>query len=221
MFTRDWFEILETVEESYIGFRPFRDGSKSDKCIFVSLWMWFAIFGGFFFWATVFDKKSIAIITPLINLILQISSLLVFLCYDIFFLKCLQKKDRTENFIYRKGQKKEEEFLGKFIFNLSKRNISIDRYSSIIEYYENKIQKEKGGKTNEFHLYITVFLIPFLISYFSTNQEIKFYLLQLAVSGLIIVPLCMMCVNQILNKKLYMYEHIVYYLRLQIQIEKL
>ena len=149
MFTKDWFKILEIVEKSYIGFRPFRDGSKKDKCRIVILWIFFTVLACLFFLVRVADKKLNTIITPLFNLILQIASKIVLIGYTIFFIKYLRKKDRTENFIYMKGQKDEEEFLFKFLFNLSKNGVSMSMYPNIIEYYENRIQKEKDEKKME------------------------------------------------------------------------
>ena len=217
MFTKDWFKILEIVEKSYIGFRPFRDGSKKDKRRIVILWIFFAVLACLFFLVRVADKKLNTIITPLFNLILQMASKIVLMGYTIFFIKYLRKKDRTENFIYMKGQKGEEEFLLKFLFNLSKNGVSMSMYPNIIEYYENRIQKEKNEKKNGVYSYITAFLLPLFISYFAAQKIIGSDILQLSIASLPFIKI----VNDILNRKLYMYEHIVYYLKLQMQIAKL
>lgn len=123
MFSKDFFKIIKDVENSYIGFKPFRDGSAIDKFIIVACWFGFVLLSVLLFWAEISDKKSFSKITPTINLFLQCFSPFLFLGYSIWFYTRLRKISRIENFLYTKGQSQEEETLNKFIFNIEKKEL--------------------------------------------------------------------------------------------------
>lgn len=220
MFSKDFFKIIKGVENSYIGFKPFRDGSTIDKFIIVACWFGFVLLSVLLFWAEISDKKSFSKITPTINLFIQCASPFLFLGYSIWFYTHLRKISRIENFLYTKGQSQEEETLNKFIFNIEKKGITSEFYPDIIDYYENKIKKDKNEKTNENRAYFAALLIPFCISYFSQNETLGLYCFILLILGIGIIPPIIFIVNSVTNKTT-LYNNIIYYLKLQIRINKI
>lgn len=207
MFDDEFYEMIDTVEKSFEGFKIWKNGSFKDKLFLVLSILCFICSSFFLFYSYVCSAKIF---------LMFISMGLFFACsFALFEFQTFIK--RRENFIYYKGQSKEDEFRNAFLQRLSKNNIDESQYVILIEYYENKINKEQMYRYNEVCKYCTVFLIPIIISCFSNCNKL-FEILKLSIIGLIIIPVAYLIISLIKDRKLNKYKSIVYYLRLTLTI---
>lgn len=209
MNTSDFYEMIKKVEESYKGFNILKSGSFLDKFIFSTSIALYIVTSVFMFWGNIFSE----------NFIIKLCSLLTFLIVFIFSFTFNRKLQRRENFFCQKGQSREEEFLNRFIQNLSKNYIKESFYNKIIEYYNKKIKKDHSYNDKSTVNYFICFLIPVIISFCERNEIIQ-YLLSVGIIGLVITPGIWITFSIVINRKQIMYNNIIYYLELALLVKK-
>lgn len=227
MKTNDFYKTINDVEKSYKEFNSFKEKTTKDKTIIIAFWIFFAVFSLYIFCLVMNPRKYIFFLQQ--NFLknskcaVVIFFILVFISYILyvhFFLKNTMYFATIKHLLFNKKHEIEKSRYLDFKNRLHKKGISKKNYPYIIEYYENKLQVNKRNKQNEFYCYITFVFVPFLVSYF-IDSNIKEYILILLVLGILIIPPIMILMNIfVFNKKQYMYEDIVYYLKLQILINK-
>ncbi len=210
MFTADFYSIIEKVEESYKGFNIFKNGSILDKAIYIVLWGGYFLISFVLFYFNVHNESIIG----------KICSLVIFLLYFLFFYNYRLKIQRRENFFYKKGQKYEEEFLNQFIQNLARNKIKVESFPQIITYFKNKKEKESNKQENNIEKYLSIVLLPVIISIFSKNELLSNYLIIFSFIGIFLFPLCVQFFSMKINRKINMYESIAYYLNLYLLISE-
>lgn len=227
MKINNFYKTINDIEKSYKEFNSFKENTTKDKIIIIALWIFFAVFSFYIFCLVMNPRKNIIFLQQSClknsKCAITIFFILVFISYILyvyFFLKNAMHFVKIKHLLFYKKHEIEKSRYLDFKNRLHKKGISKKNYPYIIEYYENKFQVNKRNKQNEFYCYITFVFVPFLGSYF-IDSNIKEYILILLVLGILIIPPIMILMNIfIFNKKQYMYEDIVYYLKLQILINK-
>lgn len=183
-------EVMKNVEEAYEGFNPFKNGSIWDKVLSIS-----AIF--FFFGSAI--AFFIFYVCKKNDLRGEIISFATFLLATAFAYWLLRKHFvKRESFSYHQSKDDEIKFLDDFISRLSKKGINSDSYPKIIEFYQNKIEKENATKISVSKDYFYTIFIPLIMS------TVKQGLLEsalIASLGILIVPGAMFTISCFANKK--------------------
>lgn len=208
MDTNKFFEMMEKVENSLNRPNVFKDGTKKEKSVavllcfvFIALWIWL-------FYEYVIHN----------NYKLELLSLFIFLVYASLFIylgsfQCINRN------VYNKSQTSEEKELNSFIDNLKKNKISKKQYSVIIEYFTNKISNEIKFRYNGSVIYLSLVVIPYLISYFSQSDQ-KLEIMLYLIIGSFFIPFFISLYNFFKDFKIIRYKKIVYLLNLQKMIGK-
>ncbi|MGI5070904.1 hypothetical protein HRO26_07150 [Treponema pectinovorum] len=204
----EFFEMIKKVETAYKGFQVFKEGTKKDKILTVLGLGISIVLSIFLFWTQIYNE----------NLLLQIISPIVFIVYVYVFLILYYRRAKTNYSLFGKNEKNEEIKLKDFSKRLNEQNVSKKNIPYIIDYYLNKIGAQQNNKQTEFYAYVTIVFIPVLIGYLNNFEGLRLYVFILAIVGLICVPSVMVFIN-IFFKKEFMYNEIIYYLRLLNQIE--
>lgn len=155
MLTLKFYQTLKKAEESYKGFNILKSGYFLDKFIYIFIFLLYIGASCFMLWGNI---KADSLIWNILSLITFFVIFIIFYCFSTYL-------QRRENFFYKKGQSKEEEFYNKFIQNLSRNGISISDYSKIIDYYNNLIEKNQISNDKFLFNYIVCFLIPALFHF--------------------------------------------------------
>lgn len=227
METNDFYKTINDVEKSYKEFNSFKEKTSKDKTIIIAFWIFFAVFSLYIFCLVMNPRKNIIFLqqsflknSKCAVVIFFILEFISYILYVYFFLKNTMHFATIKHLLFNKKHEIEKSRYLDFKNRLHKKGISKKNYPYIIEYYEDKLQVNKRNKQNEFYCYVTFVFIPFLVSYF-IDSNIKEYILILLVLGMLIIPPIIILMNIfVFNKRQYMYEDIVYYLKLRILINK-
>lgn len=190
------------IIEAYKGFNLLKEGSKRDILFFVGLILLYVITSVAVFISNVFEKNFIFWIVSLIS---WIGVSIVIYSFQQYILK-------RETKVYIKGATKASNFLNYFEQKLETHGINRDKYDLYIEYFTNKLNFKRMHKSNELALYITTIVCPILINVFSKDREVE--ALGISIVGIFIIPGLIFSINWFIHRKEYIYEGIIYYLKL-------
>ena len=204
----EFFEMIKNVETAYKGFQVFKEGTKKDKILTVLDWIIVIAFSIILIVIQIWSKC----------LLLQIISPIAFIVFVSVALSLYYRRAKTNYSLFAKNEKNEEIKLKDFSKRLNEQNVSPKNYPYIIDYYLNKIGGQQNNSQTEFYKYFTIVFIPVIIAYFGNCEKLGLYGFILVIAGAICVPLVMEFVNIFIKKK-FMYNEIIYYLRLLNQIE--
>ena len=199
-------DVLEknacNIIEAYKGFNLLKEGSTRDILFFIGLIILYVITSVAVFISNVFEKNFIFWIVSLIS---WIGVSIVIYSFQQYILK-------RETKVYIKGATKASNFLNYFEQKLETHGINRDKYDLYIEYFTNKLNFKRMHKSNELALYITTIVCPILINVFSKDREVE--ALGISIVGIFIIPGLIFCTNWFIHRKEYIYEGIIYYLKL-------
>ena len=199
-------DVLEknacNIIEAYKGFNLSKDGSTRDILFFIGLIILYVITSAVMFIFSVFVKN---IVFWILSLIIWIGVLIAIYSFQQYILK-------RETKVYIKGATKESNFLNYFEQKLETHGINRDKYDLYIEYFTNKLNFKRIHNSNELALYITTIVCPILINFFSKDREVE--ALGISIVGIFIIPGLIFCTNWFIHRKEYIYEGIIYYLKL-------
>ena len=199
-------DVLEknacNIIEAYKGFNLLKEGSKRDILFFVGIILLYVITSVAVFISNVFEK----------NFIFWIVSLISWIGVSIVIYSFQQYILNRETKVYIKGATKASNFLNYFEQKLETHGINRDKYDLYIEYFTNKLNFKRMHKSNELALYITTIVCPILINVFSKDREVE--ALGISIVGIFIIPGLIFCTNWFIHRKEYIYEGIIYYLKL-------
>lgn len=205
MDTNKFFEMMKKVENSLNRPNVFKYGTKKEKIVTVLLWFVFIALWSWLFYENVSSKEG------KYNLL----SLFIFLMYTSLFIIYLGSFQCINSNV---SQTSEEKELNSFIDNLEKNKISKKQYSVIIEYFTNKISNEIKFRYNGSVIYLSLVVIPYLISYFSQSDQ-KLKVMVYLIIGSFFIPFFISLYNFCRDFKIIRYKKIVYLLNLQMMIE--
>lgn len=199
-------DVLEknacNIIEAYKGFNLLKEGSKRDILFFIGLIILYVITSAVMFIFNVFVKN---IVFWILSLIIWIGVLIAIYSFQQYILK-------RETKVYIKGATKESNFLNYFEQKLETHGINRDKYDLYIEYFTNKLNFKRIHNSNELALYITTIVCPILINFFSKDREVE--ALGISIVGIFIIPGFIFFINWFIHRKEYIYEGIIYYLKL-------
>ena len=199
-------DVLEknacNIIEAYKGFNLLKEGSTRDILFFIGLIILYVITSAVMFIFNVFVKN---IVFWILSLIIWIGVLIAIYSFQQYILK-------RETKVYIKGATKESNFLNYFEQKLETHGINRDKYDLYIEYFTNKLNFKRIHNSNELALYITTIVCPILINFFSKDREVE--ALSISIVGIFIIPGLIFCTNWFIHRKEYIYEGIIYYLKL-------
>ncbi len=204
----EFFEMIKKVETAYKGFQVFKEGTKKDKILTFLDWIIVIVFSIILIVIQIWSKC----------LLLQIISPIAFIVFVSVALSLYYRRAKTNYSLFAKNEKNEEIKLKDFSKRLNEQNVSPKNYPYIIDYYLNKIGGQQNNRQTEFYAYFTIVFIPVIIAYFGNCEKLGLYGFILVIAGAICVPSVMKFVNIFIKKK-FMYNEIIYYLRLLNQIE--
>lgn len=199
-------DVLEknacNIIEAYKGFNLLKEGSTRDILFFIGLIILYVITSAVMFIFNVFVKN---IVFWILSLIIWIGVLIAIYSFQQYILK-------RETKVYIKGATKESNFLNYFEQKLETHGINRDKYDLYIEYFTNKLNFKRIHNSNELALYITTIVCPILINFFSKDREVE--ALGISIVGIFIIPGFIFFINWFIHRKEYIYEGIIYYLKL-------
>ena len=199
-------DVLEknacNIIEAYKGFNLLKEDSTRDILFFIGLIILYDITSAAMFIFNVFVKN---IVFWILSLIIWIGVLIAIYSFQQYILK-------RETKVYIKGATKESNFLNYFEQKLETHGINRDKYDLYIEYFTNKLNFKRIHNSNELALYITTIVCPILINFFSKDREVE--ALGISIVGIFIIPGFIFFINWFIHRKEYIYEGIIYYLKL-------
>lgn len=199
-------DVLEknacNIIEAYKGFNLLKEGSTRDILFFIGLIILYVITSAVMFIFSVFVKN---IVFWILSLIIWIGVLIAIYSFQQYILK-------RETKVYIKGATKESNSLNYFEQKLETHGINRDKYDLYIEYFTNKLNFKRIHNSNELALYITTIVCPILINFFSKDREVE--ALGISIVGIFIIPGFIFFINWFIHRKEYIYEGIIYYLKL-------
>lgn len=205
-------DVLEknacNIIEAYKGFNLLKEGSTRDILFFIGLIILYVIMSAAMFIFNVFVKN---IVFWILSLIIWIGVLIAIYSFQQYILK-------RETKVYIKGATKESIFLNYFEQKLETHGINRDKYDLHTEYFSNKLNFKRIHNSNELALYITTIVCPILINFFSKDREVE--ALSISIVGIFIIPGFIFCTNWFIHRKEYIYEGIIYYLKLGVLLEE-
>lgn len=190
------------IIEAYKGFNLLKEGSTRDILFFIGLIILYVITSAVMFIFSVFVKN---IVFWILSLIIWIGVLIAIYSFQQYILK-------RETKVYIKGATKESNSLNYFEQKLETHGINRDKYDLYIEYFTNKLNFKRIHNSNELALYITTIVCPILINFFSKDREVE--ALGISIVGIFIIPGFIFFINWFIHRKEYIYEGIIYYLKL-------
>lgn len=196
------------IIEAYKGFNLLKEGSTRDILFFIGLIILYVITSAVMFIFSVFVKN---IVFWILSLIIWIGVLIAIYSFQQYILK-------RETKVYIKGATKESNFLNYFEQKLETHGINRDKYDLYIEYFTNKLNFKRIHNSNELALYITTIVCPILINFFSKDREVE--ALGISIVGIFIIPGFIFFMNWFIHRKEYIYEGIIYYLKLGLLLEE-
>ena len=146
------------------------------------------------------------------NIVFWILSLIIWIGVLIAIYSFQQYILKRETKVYIKGATKESNSLNYFEQKLETHGINRDKYDLYIEYFTNKLNFKRIHNSNELALYITTIVCPILINFFSKDREVE--ALGISIVGIFIIPGFIFFINWFIHRKEYIYEGIIYYLKL-------
>ena len=196
------------IIEAYKGFNLLKEGSTRDILFFIGLIILYVITSAVMFIFSVFVKN---IVFWILSLIIWIGVLIAIYSFQQYILK-------RETKVYIKEATKESNFFNYFEQKLETHGINRNKYKLYIDYFTNQLNIKRIYKSNELSLYITTIVCPILINVFSKNREVE--ALGISTVGIFLIPGFIFFINWFIHRKEYIYEGIIYYLKLGLLLEE-